>query len=214
MTSIPVFNKLMALITGNETSIQPLAMGEDSEFAYNRIQIFVAVVLGLLTAFGQYLKYKTTSRRYLFQKLMWPTVAALVLGSLILAFGNIDYRDHGIGYLVAIWLAVVTSVYAIVQMALTSGWAERIAETVGRLHIASWLWHDAAGHPDFLCKKRNAFVQHNRHIYPAWRRKQGETRRKPHARERAPHRHGIVLDNIRQGLDTPEKAAMVLQPEV
>jgi cytochrome c-type biogenesis protein CcmF len=31
-----------------------------------------------------------------------------------LAFGNIDYRDHGIGYLVAIWLAVVASVYAIV----------------------------------------------------------------------------------------------------
>jgi len=70
MTSIPVFNKLVALITGNETSIEPLAMGEDAVFAYNRIQIFVAVVLGLLTAFGQYLKYKTTSRRYLFQKLM------------------------------------------------------------------------------------------------------------------------------------------------
>jgi cytochrome c-type biogenesis protein CcmF len=114
MTSIPVFNKLMSLVTGNETSVEPLAMGEDSIFAYNRIQIFVAVVLGLLTAFGQYLKYKSTSRRYLFQKLMWPTVAALVVGSLILAFGRIDYRDHGIGYLVAIWLAVVASVYAIV----------------------------------------------------------------------------------------------------
>jgi cytochrome c-type biogenesis protein CcmF len=114
MTSIPVFNKLMSLVTGNETSVEPLAMGEDSIFAYNRIQIFVAVVLGLLTAFGQYLKYKNTTRRYLFQKLIWPTVAALMVGSLILAFGKIDYRDHGIGYLVAIWLAVVASVYAIV----------------------------------------------------------------------------------------------------
>jgi cytochrome c-type biogenesis protein CcmF len=114
MTSIPVFNKIMSLITGNETTVTPLAMGEDAEFAYNRIQIFVAVIIGLLTAVGQYLKYKTTTRSYLFKKLMWPTVAALVVGSLILAFGNIDYRDHGIGYLGAIWLAIVAAVYAII----------------------------------------------------------------------------------------------------
>jgi cytochrome c-type biogenesis protein CcmF len=114
MTSIPVFNKLMSLITGNETTVPPLAMGEDAVFAYNRIQIFVAVIVGLLTAFGQYLKYKTTTKRHLFKKLMWPTIAALVTGSAILAFGNIDYRDHGIGYLGAIWLAIVAAVYAII----------------------------------------------------------------------------------------------------
>lgn len=114
MTSIPVFNKLMSLITGNDKTVSPLAMGEDAVFAYNRIQIFVAVIIGLLTAVGQYLKYKTTTRRYLFQKLMWPTVAALAIGSAILAFGNIDYRDHGIGYLGAVWLAIVAAVYAIV----------------------------------------------------------------------------------------------------
>lgn len=114
MTSIPVFNKLMSLITGNETAINPIAMGEDAVFAYNRIQIFVAVIIGLLTATGQYLKYKSTTRRHVFKKLMWPTIAALVLGSVLLAFGNIEYRDHGIGYLGAIWLAVVAAVYAII----------------------------------------------------------------------------------------------------
>jgi len=114
MTSIPVFNKLMSLVTGNEKTVSPLAMGEDAAFAYNRIQIFVAVILGLLTAITQYLKYKATPRTRLFKKLMWPTVAALVIGSLILAFGNIDYRDHGAGYLGAIWLAVVAAVYAII----------------------------------------------------------------------------------------------------
>jgi cytochrome c-type biogenesis protein CcmF len=41
-------------------------------------------------------------------------VAALVIGSLILAFGNINYREYGIGYLAAIWLAIISSVYAIV----------------------------------------------------------------------------------------------------
>jgi len=83
-------------------------------FAYNRIQVFVAVIIGVLTAIGQYLKYRTTTNRYLFQKLMWPTIASVVIGSLILAFGNIDYRDHGIGYLGAVWLAIVAAVYAIV----------------------------------------------------------------------------------------------------
>ncbi|HUQ96661.1 MAG TPA: cytochrome c biogenesis protein CcsA, partial [Chitinophagaceae bacterium] len=114
MTSIPVFNKLASLVTGNDTTVSPLAMGEDSVFAYNRIQIFVAVILGLLTAVVQYLKYRATPRAYLFKKLIWPTAAALVVGSLILAFGNIDYRDHGIGYLGAVWLAIVAAVYAII----------------------------------------------------------------------------------------------------
>ena len=68
MTSIPVFNKLMSLVTGNEKTLSPLAMGEDAAFAYNRIQIFVAVILGMLTAIGQYLKYKGTPRTHIFLK--------------------------------------------------------------------------------------------------------------------------------------------------
>lgn len=114
MTSIPVFNKFMSLITGDEKLMEPLAMGEDSAFAYNRIQVFVAVVLGLLTAITQYLKYKNTSKSFLFKKILWPTVAAIAISALILAFGDIDYRENGIGYLAAIWLAIVSSVYAII----------------------------------------------------------------------------------------------------
>jgi cytochrome c-type biogenesis protein CcmF len=70
--------------------------------------------LGTLTAFTQYLKYKSTTRAYSFKKLLWPTVAALLIGSLILAFGNINYDTYGIGYLGAIWLAIVCSVYGVV----------------------------------------------------------------------------------------------------
>ncbi len=114
MTSIPVFNKLMSLVTGNETTVPPIAMGEDALFAYNRIQIFVAVLIGLLTAIGQYLKYKTTSRTYLFKKLIVPSVVSLLIASAILAFGGIDYRDHGIGYLGAIWLAIFAAVYTVI----------------------------------------------------------------------------------------------------
>jgi cytochrome c-type biogenesis protein CcmF len=114
MTSIPVFNKLMSLVTGNDTTVSPLAMGEDSVFAYNRIQIFVAVILGLLTAVVQYLKYKATPRAHVVSKLLLPTIVSVVIGGAILLFGNIQYREYGIGYLAAIWMAVACSVYAVV----------------------------------------------------------------------------------------------------
>jgi cytochrome c-type biogenesis protein CcmF len=120
MTSVPVFNKLGAFFTGKEKLMEPLAFGEDTEFTYNRIQIFVAIVLGLLTAFTQYLKYKVTNKQYL-KKLVWPTVAAVIIASLILGFGNIDYRTHGIGYLGAVWLAIASAVYTILANAAYIG---------------------------------------------------------------------------------------------
>jgi cytochrome c-type biogenesis protein CcmF len=114
MTSIPVFNKLAAFFTGKEKLINPLALGEDVAFSYNRIQVFVAVVMALLTGFGMYLKYKSTPKQFL-RKLIIPSVIGIVLASLVLLFGNINYREHGIGYLGAIWLAVAASVYTIVS---------------------------------------------------------------------------------------------------
>ncbi|HTF27447.1 MAG TPA: cytochrome c biogenesis protein CcsA [Flavitalea sp.] len=52
-TSLPVINKIF------NTSFN---VGTDVEFFYNRVVIFVAVVLGILTALTQYLKYKKTSK--------------------------------------------------------------------------------------------------------------------------------------------------------
>ncbi len=115
MTSIPVVNKIAGFFAGQDkTLFKPLAIGEDSEYSYNRIQIFVAISIGLLTAFSQYLKYKKTSTKYLFKKIAWPTVIAASLSVLILVFGNINYDKHGTGYLIFIWLAVTSSVYAII----------------------------------------------------------------------------------------------------
>jgi cytochrome c-type biogenesis protein CcmF len=51
-----------------------------------------------------YLKYKNTGKEFL-KRLIWPSVAAIIIAALILAFGGIDYREHGIGYLIAFgWL--------------------------------------------------------------------------------------------------------------
>jgi cytochrome c-type biogenesis protein CcmF len=104
-TSLPVYNKIFNL------SIAP---PQDIEFSYNRIQIFIAIIIGLLTATGQYLKYKETSSRYFMKKIGWPFLISAVMSGLILYFGNINYDKYGIGFLSFIWFAVSCSVFAII----------------------------------------------------------------------------------------------------
>lgn len=107
-TSLPVINKIF------NTNF---AIGDDPEFAYNRIQIFVAIVIGLLTAVSQYLKYKDTSKSYLFKKIAVPTGIAVVLSLLISFFGGIQYDKYGPGYLAAIHFALFAAVYSVVSNA-------------------------------------------------------------------------------------------------
>ncbi|MFY7901238.1 MAG: cytochrome c biogenesis protein CcsA, partial [Chitinophagaceae bacterium] len=104
-TSVPVFNKVFG------TKIAP---PEDPEFAHNQIQIFVAIIIGLLTAVTQYLKYKDTPKGFFSKKIMVPTVVALVISIAISVFGDISYNKMGIGFLAAIHVAIFAAVYAVV----------------------------------------------------------------------------------------------------
>jgi cytochrome c-type biogenesis protein CcmF len=107
-TSFPIFNKLFGT---------NLVIGEDKEFPYNRIQIFVAVVIGILTAISQYLKYRNTTKAYFTKKLLWATVIAVLASASISYFGHINYNKYGIGFLAAIHLALFASVYAVIANA-------------------------------------------------------------------------------------------------
>jgi cytochrome c-type biogenesis protein CcmF len=118
MTSIPVINKFAGLFAGEGTTLfKPLAMGEDSGLAYNRIQIFVAIILALLTAVTQYLKYKQTPPAYFMKKILYPTIASVIVAGLILWLGDIRYFESGVFYYIAICLAVICSVYTIIANA-------------------------------------------------------------------------------------------------
>jgi len=115
MTSVPVFNRIVGLFAGRDkTLFKPLAIGEDAEFTYNKVQIFIAIAIGLLSAITQYLKFKKTEQTYLFKKIFGPTAIALVISTLILVFGNIRYNKHGEAYLICIWIAVASSIYAVI----------------------------------------------------------------------------------------------------
>ena len=107
-TSLPVFNKLFG------TKIAP---PEKAEFSYNQIQVFVAIIIGVLTAITQYLKYKGTATKYFLKKLLFPTVIAAIAATLILAFGKVNYQKEGAGFMAAIWIAVACSIYAIIANA-------------------------------------------------------------------------------------------------
>jgi cytochrome c-type biogenesis protein CcmF len=104
-TSTPVFNKLFG------TSIAP---PEDPEFAHNQVQIFVAIIIGALTAIGQFLKYKTTPLPYFKKQILWPLIITILISIIIFVFVGVAYDDKGAGFLGAIYIAIVTSVFAIV----------------------------------------------------------------------------------------------------
>ncbi len=104
-TSIPVFNLIF------KTKIAP---PEDPEFAHNSIQIFIAIIVGILTAIAQFFKYKNTSKAEFGKKILWPTVAAVVLSLIIILVGKVNYGKQGPGFMIAIHLGIFAAVYAVI----------------------------------------------------------------------------------------------------
>ena len=108
ITSLPVINKIFKT---------KWAVGEDPEGFHNQVQIFVAIIIGTLTAFTQYLKYKNTPKDFFFKRVITPTLIAVALTACIGIWGGITYDKKGIGFLIAIHLAVFAAVYAVVANA-------------------------------------------------------------------------------------------------
>lgn len=104
-TSLPVINKIFG---------SSFTVGNDVEFFYNRIQIFVAIVLGILTAATQYLKYKNTSKAYFAKRLALPLLISVIISLMISLFGGIQYTKYGLGFLAAIHVALFSAVFAVV----------------------------------------------------------------------------------------------------
>jgi len=104
-TSLPVFNKLFG------TNLAP---PEDVEFSYNSVQIYVAIIIALLTAFTQYFKYRRTESSFFWKKMLLPLLITLVLFGLFAWLVGVDYTRKGPVFEGSIWLAVLLSLYALV----------------------------------------------------------------------------------------------------
>lgn len=107
-TSVPVYNKLFG------TSFAP---PEDAEFSYNKVMVLVSFIIGILTAIGQYFKYKSTTANYLLKKIAVPTLIAAVITALLAVFYPLTFFKHGAGFLGALYMALFASIYAVVANA-------------------------------------------------------------------------------------------------
>lgn len=107
-TSLPVFNKLFHT---------KWAVGEDPEGFHNQVQVFVAIIIGILTSTSQYLKYKNTDKKFFFKRIILPTVISIIISLCITIWGDIHYDKKGVGFLVAIHVAVFAAVYAVIANA-------------------------------------------------------------------------------------------------
>jgi cytochrome c-type biogenesis protein CcmF len=105
ITSIPVFNKIFG------TKIAP---PEDAAFAHNQVQVFVAIIIGLLTATGQYLKYKGTTKAFLVQKIKMPMLVTIAITAVVYIFVGVAFKEKGIGFEGAIYVAMFAAIYTIV----------------------------------------------------------------------------------------------------
>ena len=105
ITSIPVFNKLFG------TKIAP---PEDAAFAHNQVQVFVAIIIGLLTAVGQYLKFKGTTGDYFKQKIKLPLLISLVVSVIVYVFVGVKYDEKGIGFTGAIYVALFAAIFTVI----------------------------------------------------------------------------------------------------
>ncbi|HSC55150.1 MAG TPA: cytochrome c biogenesis protein CcsA [Phnomibacter sp.] len=107
-TSLPVINKIFG---------SKIAPPQDVEFSHNQIQVWVAVIIGILTAVTQYFKYKGTPKKTFYSKLLWPTILTIVFGTIISLSMGISYDKRGPGFQAALYIALFMAVYAIVANA-------------------------------------------------------------------------------------------------
>lgn len=112
VTSLPVYNKLFDL---------NLADPQDREFTFNKVLVLVAIIIGVLTGYAQFLKYRDTKKKYLKKKILLPIIVAVVISGLIAVFYPITYNSKGPGFLGAIYLALFASIFSIVANAAYIG---------------------------------------------------------------------------------------------
>jgi cytochrome c-type biogenesis protein CcmF len=75
MTSLPVYNKIF--------NIQR-APSEDAEHGYNQINIYIAIIIAVLTGATQYLRYKDTPLRIFWKKIALPAIISAVIATGVL----------------------------------------------------------------------------------------------------------------------------------
>ncbi|MEP6948598.1 MAG: cytochrome c biogenesis protein CcsA [Ginsengibacter sp.] len=105
VTSVPVYNKIFGT---------NYADPQDREFTYNKVLVLIAFIVGVLTAFSQYFKYRNTNKSYLVKKMALPLCIAVIISVLLAIFYPVEYSKKGPGFLGAIYLALFASIFSVI----------------------------------------------------------------------------------------------------
>lgn len=115
MTSLPVLNKVAQFFPGSDSSVfKPLAIGEDAEYSYNRIQIVVSIIIGGLTGMAQFLNYRQTPGGLIMKRFVFPAIISLAIGILLIVSGKVNYLAKGVAFQGGLWLAIISNIYAVI----------------------------------------------------------------------------------------------------
>lgn len=112
VTSVPVYNKIFN---------QHIADPENREFTYNKVMVLVAVIIGSLTAVGQYFKYRQTNKKYYLSKILVALGLAIFITVAISIANPVTYFKQGSGFLGAIYLALFAAIFSVIANAMYIG---------------------------------------------------------------------------------------------
>jgi cytochrome c-type biogenesis protein CcmF len=109
VTSIPVYNKI-AMLFNKDLKMAPPS---DRNEAYHFIQIPISILLGLGSAFTQYLKFRhTASMRTFTIKMLSHLGFAIILGSVLFYYGQLEKAIYGV-LLISSIFTVTTNLFYI-----------------------------------------------------------------------------------------------------
>lgn len=107
-TSIPVFNKIIdgfGKLTGQDLSEWHRTTPLDPIAHYNRYQLWIAVLIGLMTGTAQFLRYRESNYKKRFSKIGKDLLLSLLI-SIPLAYIGLEYvGGRGLGYILLIFAA-------------------------------------------------------------------------------------------------------------
>ncbi|RYD58687.1 MAG: hypothetical protein EOP56_03620 [Sphingobacteriales bacterium] len=109
-TSIPVWSPLAKWITGKD-----IAPPVDPVLHYNNIQVWVAIILALLSAGVLYLRFKTSDTKTVWKRLLITGAIALAVTVAVAYVQQIDVPQYAL-FLFASVFSVVASIYYIISV--------------------------------------------------------------------------------------------------
>ncbi len=130
-TSLPVWAPVAKWITGKD-----IAPPVDSVTRYNNVQVWVAILVALLSATGLYMRFKQSDWKMMFRRLGLVTIIAAAMAAAIGFAQNINAWQYAT-LLFAASFAIVANVYY--SIAIKKGNIKKMGATIAHLGFAMML---------------------------------------------------------------------------